>query len=278
MRTLTAASLIAGAAVLTLGAVAIPVIAHSAPRAVPHHAVPAATGESPPPLGQGGGWTLAFRDEFDGTSLDPARWADESSAEADAGHGNKDNDQLEWNRADNCVVSGGELQMTARRESMTSPSGVRYDWTSCLLSSTPSFEFRYGYIEERAVLPAPAGFWPAFWTWQVPGLDAHIETDVYEYHSADHERLDLTQHSGQEGSCHVRPWFDPSEGWHTYGASIEPSGTTWYVDGNEVCHADATSDGMTNIISNLAVHASDPPGDGTDEAVKRVDYIRAWRR
>jgi hypothetical protein len=35
---------------------------------------------------------------------------------------------------------------------------------------------------------------------------------------------------------------------------------------------------MTNIISNLAVHASDPPGDGTDEAVKRIDYIRAWRR
>jgi beta-glucanase (GH16 family) len=230
------------------------------------------------PVGRQRGWELAFSDEFEGTSLDASKWADQSSAEADGGHGNTDNRQLEWNHADNCVVSGGELAMTARRQPFTSPSGVRYDWTSCLLSTTPSFAFRYGFVEERAILPEAAGFWPAFWTWQAPGVNKHVETDVYEFYSTNRGRLYLTQHSGAQGRCRWTPRFDPTAGWHTYAAAIEPSGTTWYVDGTKVCHTPATSDGVTNIISNLAVSAEAPPAETTRSAVKRVDYVRAWKR
>jgi beta-glucanase (GH16 family) len=233
----------------------------------------------PQPAGQSGGWVLAFSDEFAGTSLDTSKWADTSSAEADGGHGNKDNGQLEWNQAANCTVSGGELVMTARRQASTGPSGARYDWTSCLLTSTPSFAFRYGFVEERAVLPAQRGFWPAFWTWQAPGVDAApAETDVYEYSSANRYELDLTQRADEAGTCRWHPRFDPAAGWHTYGAAIEPSGTVWYVDGTEVCRTGATPAAMTNLISNLAVDAADPPDAAVTAAVKRVDYVRAWRR
>ena len=249
-----------------------------------HHAGPGtppgatAIDGTPLPAGGDGHWRLAFADEFDGPSLDRSKWTDASSAEADDGHGNRDNQQLEWNSAGNCLVSGGELAMTARRQAFTSPSGTGYDWTSCLLSSAPSYAFRYGFVEERAILPAQQGFWPAFWTWQAPDVDAHVETDVYEFYSSDRRQLYLTQHSGREKTCRWRPGFDPTAGWHTYGAAIEESGTTWYVDGVEVCHTDATSDAMTNIVSNLAVHAEDPPTGGVTTAVKRVDYIRAWQR
>jgi beta-glucanase (GH16 family) len=236
-------------------------------------------GDVPPlPVGQKDGWPMAFSDEFEGSSLDRERWVDESGAEADNGRGNKDNMQLEWNQAANFLVSGGELRMTARREAATSPSGERYDWTSCLISSTPAYGFQFGYIEERAVLPQQRGFWPAFWTWQAPHENRYIETDVYEFYSQDRRRLDLTQHSGGQGNCKPTLLFDPGDDWHTYGAAIEPSGTTWYIDGVEVCHTAATSDGVTTIVSNLAVFAAVPPADGTSEAVKRVDYIRAWQR
>jgi beta-glucanase (GH16 family) len=237
------------------------------------------TDDGPPlPTGQSGGWEMAFSDEFDGSSLDPARWVDQSGAEADEGRGNKANKQLEWNQARNCAVGDGELTMTARREKVTSPSGETYDWTSCLISSTPGYGFRYGYIEERAILPKPRGFWPAFWTWQAPHENRYIETDVYEFYSQNRRELDLTQHSGRKGNCKPTLAFDPGDGWHTYGAAIEPEGTTWYVDGVEVCRTDATSDGVTNIVSNLAVFAEVPPTAGTQEATKRVDYIRAWQR
>ncbi len=235
-------------------------------------------GDAPPlPVGHEDGWELVFGDEFDGTSLDRSRWDDRSTAEPDEGRGNKGNEQLEWNQAANCEVAGGELVMTARREEHTSASGTRYDWTSCLITSTPSYAFQYGYLEERSVLPAPRGFWPAFWTWQARGVDHHTETDVYEFYSDNHRRLYGTQHSGAQGRCTWTPSSDPTAGWHTYGVAIEPSGTTWYVDGVEVCRTDATSDAPTNIIANLAVYSKIPPEDATVSATKRVDYIRAWR-
>jgi beta-glucanase (GH16 family) len=234
--------------------------------------------EGPPlPVGQSGGWELAFSDEFDGTSLDGSRWADRSSAEPDQGHGNPGNEQLEWNQAANCRVAGDELVMTAKREPFTSPSGTAYQWTSCLITSTPSYEFQYGYIEERAILPAERGFWPAFWTWQAKGVDRHTETDVYEFYSDNHRRLYTTQYSGGQGRCDFEPAFDPTRDWHTYGVAIQESGTTWYYDGKEVCRTDATSDGSTTIISNLAVYAKIPPDASTTSATKRVDYIRAWK-
>ena len=241
--------------------------------------VPAPTPGDPPtlPLGRHAGWKLTFSGEFEGTSLDMSRWLDRSSAEPDEGRGNPDNEQLEWNQAANCRVGGGQLMLTAKREQVTSPSsGQRYEWTSCLVTTRRADAFQYGYLEERSILPAPRGFWPAFWTWQAGGVDLHTETDVYEFYSDNHQRFYSTQHSGAQGRCDWRPSFDPTTGWHTYGVAIEPSGTTWYADGVQVCHTAATSDGKTNIISNLAVYAKIPPAESTSEATKRVDYIRAW--
>jgi beta-glucanase (GH16 family) len=239
---------------------------------------PPAAGRPGQPVGQAGGWTGIFADEFDGAALDPARWADQSTAESDDGHGNLPNHQLEWNQAGNCAVGGGHLAMTARREAFTAPGGTRYAWTSCLLSTAASFSLRYGYVEERAILPGQAGFWPAFWTWQPPGIDRQIETDVYELHTAHPRQLLLTQHSGSGGGCQARLRFDPAAGWHTYGAALEPSGTTWYVDGTPVCRTAAAPDGAATLVSNLAVDGHGAPAPTTTTAVKLVDYIRAWRR
>ena len=230
----------------------------------------------PMPIGQTQGWQLAFSDEFDGSSLDLGRWADTSSAEPDQGRGNLGNQQLEWNQAKNCQVAGGHLVMTAKREKIKSPSGAIYDWTSCLITSTPSHTFQFGYLEERSIMPAERGFWPAFWTWQTKGVDHHTETDVYEYYSDNKRRMYSTQYSGPQGRCDWQPDFDPTAGFHTYGVAIQPSGTVWYADGKEVCRSDAAADAPTNIISNLAVYAKIPPAASTTSAVKRVDYIRAW--
>ena len=215
-----------------------------------------------------------FADEFSGSAVDTSKWAFRSYAEADNGQGNKGNQQLEWNQAANCSVGNGALTITAKPDSITSPSGVHYDWSSCLITSTPSYAFQYGYIEERAQFPSQAGFWPGFWTWQVPGLNQWVETDAYEYYSDNPSRLYLTQHSGSGGQCVVNPGFDPSGGFHTYGVDVAPTGTTWYVDGRAVCSSSATSAGSTNIISNLFVYDRLPPAAGT-VAQKQVDYIRA---
>ena len=225
-----------------------------------------------------GTWIPTFADEFSGTTLNASKWATKSFAESDGQQGNAGgNQQLEWNQPQNCSVGGGALTITARPDNITSPSGHHYSWSSCLITSTPSYAFRYGFIEERAMLPSQGGFWPALWTWQIPSIHEHIETDAYEYYSSDRTRLYLTQHSGFLGACQYTLPFDPATSFHTYGVDIEPGGTTWYVDGVSVCMVAGTSTGMANIISDLFVHSLRPPAAGTVER-KRVDYIRAWRR
>src|SRR5262249_42495431 len=89
---------VAAGAVVAVGLLSVPALAH--PRPVPPvgpPGAPPAADHPPQPVGQNGGWTMAFSDEFSGTALDTSKWSDASSAEADDGHGNKDNDQLEWN-------------------------------------------------------------------------------------------------------------------------------------------------------------------------------------
>src|SRR4051794_7569340 len=120
------------------------------------------------------GYKLVFDEEFNGTSVDWSKWSDESSSQSDGQHGNLPNKQLEWNHAANAMVADGHLTITAKRENFRSPSGKTYAWTSSLLTSSPSFAFQYGYIEERAMFPAKKGFWPSFWTWQLPGDNSPV--------------------------------------------------------------------------------------------------------
>ena len=229
--------------------------------------------------GPSGSWRLVFSDEFSGDSVDWSKWADHSSAEADGGHGNKGNQQLEWNQGKNCSVADGLLTITAKPDDITSPSGQRYDWSSCLLTTSPSYAFRYGYIEIRAKFPSVKGFWPAFWTWQAKGNNQPTETDVYEFYSDDLTRLYLTQRAGSGGGCILTDLgFNPTQGFHTYGADIKPSGgTDFYVDGVKVCNASGTHTGPTNIIIDMFVYAEVPPDPGS-VATKQVDYVRAWKR
>ncbi len=245
--------------------------ARPAPRSAPSTA-PA----TPVPAGVPGAWTYRFGDEFDGPIAWGRTWADSSTAESDGGHGNPGNQQLEWNHAANCATAGGILTMTAKPDSVTSPSGRHYDWSSCLITSTPSYAFRYGYIEIRAQLPAAKGFWPAFWTWQAPGNDQYTETDAFEFYSDNHARLYLTQHSGAGGGAVYRAPFDPSTGFHTYGVDIEPVGTRFYIDGKLAGSAPGTSTGLTNIIVDNFVYATIPPAAGSVGTMK-VDYVRAWQ-
>jgi hypothetical protein len=240
----------------------------------PTSAPPSNTASAPPATGD---WQLAFSDEFNGTAVDWQKWADTSSAENDNGRGNKGNQQLEWNQGKNCTVAGGTLVQLAKPDDITSPSGQHYEWSSCLLSSSPSFAFQYGYIEIRSKLPSAKGFWPAFWTWQAAGNNTWTETDVYEFYSDNHNRLYLSQHSGSGGGCQLSPTFDPTTAFHTYGADIKSTGTDFYIDNKLVCSAAGSPSGKTNLIIDNFVYSKIPPAAGST-GKHEIDWVRAWTR
>ncbi|MGW4961664.1 glycoside hydrolase family 16 protein [Nonomuraea sp. NPDC004186] len=255
--------------------------------------------ENPPsgaqPNGGGSGWNLRWWDEFSGTSVDwGTKWRGHSSALADAGRGNKNNQQLEYNLDRNCSEANGVVTMTAKRERYTAPSGQVYDWTSCLLTSigASGFTLKHGFIESRAKLTFNVvdaggnpvadkrGFWPAFWTWQADGVNTWQETDVYEQYSDNPRKLYLTSHANAGGGCQVDLDFDPGADFHTYGAGISASGTTFYIDGRQVCSVAGTASENTNLIEDLYVYSRSgyQPVAATVSAQKAVDYVRVWQR
>ncbi len=234
--------------------------------------------ETPTPPAPGE-WELVFEDTFEADGLDTEKWTHRSSSQRDHQQGNRGhNDQLEWNQPANAEVRGGRLILTARRENHTSPSGHEYEWTSALLTTSPSFAFTYGYIEERAKLPTEPGFWPAFWTWQQPGGQTQQEIDVYEFWSGwNADRFLATTHPWGGGKWIYYSEHNTSPGeWNVYGADIRPDGVTFYLNGEAVHETPNAPTEPMNLITNLAVDANNPPAN--NEAAKEVDHVRAWKR
>jgi beta-glucanase (GH16 family) len=240
---------------------------------------------NPVPNGPTGNWNLRFRDEFDGSSVDTAKWTDKSSSQGHQMQGNPNNGQLEWNQMANCSVSNGLLTLRAKRETVTK-SGVTFDWTSCLLTTGDMYTFQYGYIEVRSKQPAcNSGMWPAFWTWQAPGANTQREVDVYEYWPSWAGRCakyTSGTHGGGIGGSNQAVFDYPSgttaQQFNTYGADIRSNGITFYLNGQQTRSISNSPDGPMSIIINMAVWADIPPPSSSNGAIKEVDYIRAWQR
>ena len=104
----------------------------------------------------GGGWTLAWSDEFNGTSINSGNWTFDTGT----GSGGWGNNELEYytSRAENAFISNGNLVIKAIKESY---NGSQY--TSARLKTYGKQSWQYGKIVARMKLPYGKGFWPAFW-------------------------------------------------------------------------------------------------------------------
>lgn len=83
----------------------------------------------------------------------------------DLGGGGWGNGELETytNRATNAVIQGGNLVITAKKETFTGSDGISRDYTSARLLSHGVYAPQYGHIEARIKIPKGQGIWPAFW-------------------------------------------------------------------------------------------------------------------
>src|SRR5258708_314116 len=94
---------------------------------------------------------LVWGDEFNGSSVNTANW------NIDNGNPGVNNEQ-EYYQSANATVTGGNLVITARQQSV---GGQPY--TSAKLETYGKFSITYGRIEARIALPMVQGTWPAFW-------------------------------------------------------------------------------------------------------------------
>lgn len=173
---------------------------------------------------------LVWSDEFntDGAP-DSSKWG------YDLGAGGWGNGEAQYytNSANNVIVQGGNLKITAKAETF---SGSNY--TSARLKSENKFEFTYGKVEVRAKLPSGGGTWPAIWmlgqnyatnTWPACG-----EIDIMEHKGNEQNKIYGTLHypgnSGGNGNGNSTTIANASTEFHVYKTVWTASSVKLYVD------------------------------------------------
>jgi beta-glucanase (GH16 family) len=261
-------------AALALGVLAVCAAATSA--------APADAAAAPPP----GSWRLIFNEEFKGTTLNTSRW---STRYLDRGNGdlqfsNRPNGEHQWYKRRNVKVGGGLLKLVALRERTVSPySGRVFNYSSGMITSKPSLNFLYGYMEARVKFPKGSGLWPAFWTWSSDPAFATPEIDVAEFFGDNPRRLYLIYHLMAGGAAaKILTATDWTAKWHTVGVDWAPGRQTWYVDGVRRWTVSDNANRPMYLVTNLAIAGSriaPPPNKATRfPASYLVDHIRVWKR
>jgi beta-glucanase (GH16 family) len=231
------------------------------------------------------GWKLVWADEFDGTTLDGAKWNLRNGEARDVDLGcNVDSPK-------NTFVGGGNLTLRALREPVACGSQTR-QFSQSYLDTMGKASWTYGRFEVRAKSPTTAtgstGLWPAFWLRPDDGGNGEI---------------DVTELPGGAG------WYDKAtasifwdytpvkqdvriplngDGWHTYATEWAAGALRWYIDGRLVWTRDPTTtpwfDQAFHKPYNLRLNMQVGGWLGTPDAATvfpadfLVDYVRVYQR
>ncbi|MER8184837.1 family 16 glycosylhydrolase [Kitasatospora sp. NPDC094015] len=242
------------------------------PTGTPSPSPSATTAPGGGPAGIAGSWHSVFADEFNGSTVDPAKWTPNWLGCATCTTPPVNTSEQAAYAPSQSTVSGGSLHLTAVQQSTTA-NGKTYPYRSGMVQSNGKAQFTYGAFEARIYLPAAGSNvanWPAFWTdgqnWPADGENDIMEglggKACYHYHSP----------SGGPGSCAPGTFT----GWHTYGAEWAPGSVTYYYDGVKVGQiTTGISNSPQYLILNNAVESTS--GNTVAPADMQVDYVRVWQ-
>lgn len=256
------------------------------------------------------GYRLVWRDEFNGASLDTAKWGYQTGIKdiygSSVGPDYWGNGELQYYTEDAVSVENGSLKITATKQQQ----GDR-PYTSGRILTRDKASFTYGYFEARMKTPTGSGMWPAFWMLPQPsspanseneygGWPANGEIDIMEAKGRLENKVDTTLHFGKAWDAHdyvtqETTLSSNTDEWHTYAVDWTADAISWFVDGQKVLTVtkdrwwsqDVSNQGKSQpfdkpfyIIFNLAVGGmydsyNQPDGSFTSAAMY-VDYVRVY--
>lgn len=242
-------------------------------------------------------YELAWSDEFDGSTVDANKWefqiGDGRAYGLPSGWGNN---ELQYYRAENAMVEGGFLSITAKVEPFENKP-----YTSARLRTRLKGDWTYGRFEMRAKLPTGQGLWPAFWMLPTDsvygGWAASGEIDIMELVGREPNKVHGTLHYGRAWPDNVSSGtsYSLKEGafaddFHLFAIEWEPDQIRWYVD--HVHYQTQTQwwsaggpfpapfNQRFHLLLNVAVGGNWPgPPDETTVFPQTmvVDYVRVYR-
>ncbi|GAA4818530.1 family 16 glycosylhydrolase [Nocardioides caeni] len=274
---------------------------------------PTGAGAAPPPrpgAGCGGGvaavqstdgtWTCRFFDEFSGKSVDTAKWMVQRTW-ATGWHSGA---ECYVDDRDNVRVSGGTLQLTARKEaapftcSMPDGSDYQTQVTSGMVTTYNRLHQTYGRWEIRAKFPdvTTPGVHSALWmfprysaygAWPASG-----EIDIAEFYSSVPDRAIPYVHYASDGTDpNMTSWscFIDRTQFHTYRLDWTRTTITISIDG-KVCLRNSWSPAapltkpapfdqpfFLALTQALGIGQNAYSAQGTAlPATTQVDWVRVW--
>jgi len=190
---------------------------------------------------------LVWSDEFDVDGpVDDTKWHHQTIGIDNGGWANGEL-QHYTDRTDNSFVSGGFLNIVAKRETIMQ-NGVSRDFTSARLNS--KFAFTYGRVDVRARLPFGNGTWPAIWTlgknisevgawfqtqgFGTTGWPACGEIDIMEHglHATNEvsSAIHTPSSSGATVNTDTQLLADVANNFHVYSVNWSPDQITFLID------------------------------------------------
>lgn len=238
---------------------------------------------------------LVWSDEFDGTTLDLTKWEPQigdGCAEGICGWGNN---ELQYYKAENAVVSNGTLKIIAKKERVKNKA-----YTSARLRTKGLADFTFGRFEARIKLLTGQGCWPAFWMLSTNepygGWPQSGEIDIMEALGQHPEEVFGTIHYGDpypnnqfQGTDFKLYESTFDQDFHEFAIEWEPGIIRWYVD--DVLYQTKTSSDVSpsnwpfdasnqmHFLLNVAVGGNLPgsPDASTPfPSQMEVDYVRVY--
>mgnify|MGYP006267224659 CR=1 FL=1 len=233
------------------------------------------------------GYDMIWSDEFNDAALNSTNWTHE------IGGNGWGNNELQYYTDQNTYMVEGNLIIEARRESR----GGR-GYTSSRIITEDKFEFQYGRVDIRAVMPFGKGIWPAQWM-----LGANFREIGWPYCG----EIDIMEMVGGEGSDNVvhgtAHWQDNgfkadfsgslaiSDGilydeYHVYSIIWTEEKIRWYIDDIQYHEMDITGQFLSEFrapyffIMNVAVGGNWPGSPNSETVFPQrmiVDYIRVFQ-
>ena len=237
------------------------------------------------------GYTLAWEDDFSGTSLNSNNWTHETGT----GTNGWGNFELQTYQPENTTMQDGHLIITAKEQTVGSSN-----YTSSRIISQNKYQFRYGRVDIRAALPQGKGLWPALWAlgsnFSTVGWPACGEIDIMEKVGGPGLENEIHgtvhwQNAGQAanfgGSTNLST--NTTDQFHVYSIVWTPSRISWYIDDNSTPYhvIDTTPSELDEFrrsfffIMNVAVGGTWPGSpDATTTFPQHmiVDYIRVFEQ
>lgn len=231
------------------------------------------------------GWTLAFEDDFPGTTLDTSKWVpNRGDGVSNSGAFNPDVEGAYF--APSAVsVASSLLKLTLTSAPLT-VGGVAYAWKSGTVMTQGKFYMgTNSYAEASMTIPATGtGLWPAFWAVTDAGWPPEI--DGFEFFDTSANTRPQFNYHYNDGVANRQkgPYafgatgVNYTSGSHVYGILRRGGWMIPYVDGVPYPPAGWVNVSDTApyfIILNLSCYASGAPTMGSH---MDVDWVRIWNQ